>query len=58
MNSFKKNFSFKNFNSREDKIIRKNYLINIINKKYNLNYDKKLNNTDYIIFGKGHKNLT
>jgi N-acetyl sugar amidotransferase len=58
MNSFKKNFSFKNFNSREDKIIRKNYLISMINKKYKLNYDKKLNNTDYIIFGKGHKNLT
>ena len=58
MNSFKKNFSFKNFNSREDKIIRKNYYIIMINKKYKLNYDKKLNNTDYIIFGKGHKNLT
>ena len=58
MNSFKKNFSYKNFFSQEERIIKKNYLVSKINKKYKLNHDKKFNNRDYIIFGKGHKNLT
>tara|TARA_B100000963_G_scaffold299361_1_gene271372 strand:- start:11519 stop:12751 length:1233 start_codon:yes stop_codon:yes gene_type:complete len=58
MNSFKKNFSYKNFSSKKEKIIKKNYLVSKINKKYKLNYDKNFNNKDYIIFGKGHKNLT
>ena len=58
MNSFKKNFSYKNFYNKEKKIIKKNYLLNKINKKYKLNYHKNFNNSDYIIFGKGYKNLT
>ena len=58
MNSFKKNFSYKNFYNKEDKIIKKNYLVSKINKKYKLNNDKEFINKDYIIFGKGHKNLT
>jgi hypothetical protein len=58
INSFNKNFSHKNFYKKEDKIINKNNLVSKINKKYKLNYDKNFNNSDYIIFGKGHKNLT
>ena len=58
MNSFKKNFSYKNFYKKKDKIIKKNYLVSKINKKYKLNNDKEFINKDYIIFGKGHKNLT
>lgn len=58
MNSFKKNFSYKNFYNKEEKIIKKNYLVSKINKKYKLNYHKNFNNSDYIIFGKGYKNLT
>ena len=57
LNSFKKNFSYKNFFKKRSVLIKKNSLVTKINKKFKLNQSKNFLKEDYIVFGKGHKNL-
>ena len=57
LNSFKKDFSYKNFFNKRSASIKKNSLVTKINKKFKLNQSKNFLREDYVVFGKGHKNL-